>query len=419
MWDMVDYQKAHDGEKTLPGPYQWLAMTNSMQKLGFGPEKRFDGKEFPVMALSFQTMPHLWVSDPDIAQEIFVSKNAHHDKDPEQLIMFADIMGQSFAFSSGDETWKAKRRASAHAFYKDRLRHMLETLKETVQIEFTKWDAKVKQNGSHEINMAKEFFDIFARNIIHICFGEDISDDSFVLKVLKNGVYVDQTVSVKDFIFVLGDQLVNVFYKNAMIPINWLFQHTNVVYRMTTDSKILKSNCQVARNWVQDYINKRRAGTRKSTVANKSDILSLMLEDPDVFTDEVIIDEMLGFFGAGADPTSKGLQTIVSYLAKNSPSVQKIRAEFNAKFTELCDKKPSIASMSLADQLKETVTIDHSTDLEYLSMVMQEGLRFQDPASITAVYFDKDVVLAKKLRVKKGDRVRILNWALHTHSDQW
>ena len=28
-------------------------------------------------------------------------------------------------------------------------------------------------------------------------------------------------------------------------------------------------------------------------------------------------------------------------------------------------------------------------------------------------------MLAKKLRVKKGDRVRILNWALHTHSDQW
>ena len=68
-------------------------MTHSMQKLGYGPEKRFDGKEIPVMALNFQTMPHLWVSDPEIAQEIFVSKNALIDKDPEQLIMFEDIMG--------------------------------------------------------------------------------------------------------------------------------------------------------------------------------------------------------------------------------------------------------------------------------------------------------------------------------------
>ena len=68
---------------------------------------------------------------------------------------------------------------------------MLETFKETVQTEFTKWDAKVKENGSHEINMATEFFEILARNMIHVCFGEDISDDSFVLKVQKDGVYVD------------------------------------------------------------------------------------------------------------------------------------------------------------------------------------------------------------------------------------
>mmetsp|Transcript_11584 Transcript_11584/g.14620 ORF Transcript_11584/g.14620 Transcript_11584/m.14620 type:complete len:192 (+) Transcript_11584:168-743(+) len=191
MWDMVEYQKAHKGEETIPGPYQWLAMTHSMRKLGFGPEKRFDGKEFPVMALNFQTVPHLWVSDPEIAQDIFVGKNALLDKDSESLIMFEDIMGQSFAFAHNDDTWKAKRKASAHAFYKDRLRSMLETLKDTAQAALTKWAVEAEKKGSHEIDMATEFFAIFARNIIHVSFGEDLVDDEIVLKVPKDGGYVD------------------------------------------------------------------------------------------------------------------------------------------------------------------------------------------------------------------------------------
>ena len=93
--------------------------------------------------------------------------------------MFEKIIGQSFIFSKNDDTWRAKRKASSHAFYKDRLEHMLKTLKVKLMTTFVSWGTLISQSkhGHHDIDMATEFSDVLARNIIHICFGEDLSDE--------------------------------------------------------------------------------------------------------------------------------------------------------------------------------------------------------------------------------------------------
>ena len=57
-----------------------------------------------------------------------------------------------------------------------------------------------------------------------------------------------------------------------------------------------------------------------------------MFESPDVFTDEVIVDELLGFFAAGAGPIAVITQTLLSYLSKSPASLKKLRTEYDAKF---------------------------------------------------------------------------------------
>ena len=223
--------------------------------MGFGPEKRFDGKEFPNMALNFQTVAHVWTADPEVAQDIFVGKNALLDKDSESLIMFEEIIGQSFVFAHNDENWKAKRKACAHAFYKDRLVHMLETLKDITERTFSKWAAKVKENGLHEIDMATEFGEILTRNIIHVSFGEDLSDEEITLKVRMGDTYVDKKMTVKDAIFVIIGQVCFSHYANVTNPINWFFPYIEYIFPMTSESNYVKQNCVIARDWIQDYIN--------------------------------------------------------------------------------------------------------------------------------------------------------------------
>ena len=46
------------------------------------------------------------------------------------------------------------------------------------------------------------------------------------------------------------------------------------------------------------YVQERKSGERKSKVQGNADMLTLFLERPDVFTDQMIVDELRDFFGA-------------------------------------------------------------------------------------------------------------------------
>ena len=43
----------------------------------------------------------------------------------------------------------------------------------------------------------------------------------------------------------------------------------------------------------------------------------------------------------------------------------------------------------------------------------------QGPGGINPVIFKEDQKLCGKFTVKAGTRIRVLNWALHTNTDQW
>ena len=55
-----------------------------------------------------------------------MTKNDLLDKSGEMDTVFKKFLGHSFLLSKGDAMWKAKRKACAHAFYKDRLDKMME-----------------------------------------------------------------------------------------------------------------------------------------------------------------------------------------------------------------------------------------------------------------------------------------------------
>jgi cytochrome P450 len=55
----------------------------------------------------------------------------------------------------------------------------------------------------------------------------------------------------------------------------------------------------VLREHIGKYIRARKSGERKTKVQGESDILTLLLQSPDIFTEEHIIDEVIDFFTAG------------------------------------------------------------------------------------------------------------------------
>jgi len=143
--------------------------------------------------------------------------------------------------------------------------------------------------------MVTEFSDILARNIIHICFGEDLADHIFELQVKENGKWIKKSFTIKDSIVVVVPQVMMTFYENISNPINWLYPHTEVMINVSGDARKVRENCMVVRDWIKDYINERKAGKRSSSVSGNTDLLSVMLERQDVWTMEYMVDELLGF----------------------------------------------------------------------------------------------------------------------------
>ena len=82
-----------------------------------------------------------------------------------------------------------------------------------------------------------------------------------------------------------------------------LYQKTGKNYAFTPIEKLSNRNCDVLRERIGVYVRQRISGEKKSQVSNNSDILSLFLQSPDVFNEEVIIDELIDFLVEGSETT--------------------------------------------------------------------------------------------------------------------
>ena len=65
------------------------------------------------------------ISDPDMVQDLFVKKNSKIDKSGDIDRTAKSLLGDTFLFSKGDQIWKQKRQACAHAFYKERIEMLM------------------------------------------------------------------------------------------------------------------------------------------------------------------------------------------------------------------------------------------------------------------------------------------------------
>lgn len=82
----------------------------------------------------------VFCSDPAVVNDIFTKENRNVDKHNESAVMFRELLGSTLLFSLSDEDWRQKRKALAHAFYKDKLRIMIDVLKTILDKCVTKWN---------------------------------------------------------------------------------------------------------------------------------------------------------------------------------------------------------------------------------------------------------------------------------------
>lgn len=140
-------------EEPLPTRGVWVV--NKVLDFGEG----YKPEDHKVILSNLFGTCRLGICDPAIAQEIFSTKNKFVDKTGLFQEVFEDVIGSSFLFSKGGEDWNRKRKACAHAFYKDRMEKMMEVLKEKLAKLVTEWNKKIEasSNGQIIIDIAQIF----------------------------------------------------------------------------------------------------------------------------------------------------------------------------------------------------------------------------------------------------------------------
>ena len=75
---------------------------------------------------------------------------------------------------------------------------------------------------------------------------------------------------------------------------------------LSKKEKMADENCHRLREFIRSEVQGRRSTLNQGLidVEKCTDVLTLLLQSPDVFTDEVIVDELIDMMLAGVNPSS-------------------------------------------------------------------------------------------------------------------
>ena len=131
----------------------------------------------PIVGMVFGSSVTLVVNRPEPAEELFLTKNKYFDKHPRSAKFFSRLTGDSILFAKSDLLWQQKRKSLSAALYKDKLRVMIEMMKDvTLDVIRNKW---MKAEG-RQIDIVKESSNLFIKITLKCLFGGDNSDITII-----------------------------------------------------------------------------------------------------------------------------------------------------------------------------------------------------------------------------------------------
>jgi len=98
----------------------------------FVEEVYFKGKKEvpPVVGFVMGINVVLFFNRPESCSEIFMTKNKYFDKHPRSLKMGKKLFGDSILTAKSDMMWQSKRKVLSSALYKDKLKLMIDMIKD-------------------------------------------------------------------------------------------------------------------------------------------------------------------------------------------------------------------------------------------------------------------------------------------------
>ena len=142
------------------------------------------------------------------------------------------------------------------------------------------------------------------------------------------------------------------------------------VYISTEDRRLVR-NIKRFRNLIKKFVRDVRSGTVKSD--NDSDLLSILIKS-DLYKDdeELLVDEVITFFGAGMKTIQTSTTNMLYFLMQNDDYLKQVCSET----FPVIDK--------VKDNILEKLDYDAVMEFQDTAKIYSEVLRIQPPVSISS-----------------------------------
>jgi cytochrome P450 len=243
------------------------------------------------------------------------------------------------------------------------------------------------------IDFSEEMKGVTFEIIADILFGENVTEKIGNIKYKKlDGTFVEK--DLQEFFMTLTRDTFSAPTKilSIMFPIllkkNW-FSPNNVIYE----------NIQNLWKTLRSYFD---------SLKDDRSVYSQVLAMDSSIDKELLMRDMILFYFAGHDTSSRAISSLV-YFVKKYPVVHK----------KLVDEIKT--SVDLSDPLKvlENVTVSKLDTLEYLSNVIKETFRFDNPASVSLGYKALEPVRICGVPIPKNAKIFLNIHANHYSPVQW
>ena len=256
----------------------------------------------------------LHLTNPTLIKE-FALHPQNYVKDDSTRGLFEDLTDGTMIFLEGNK-WKRSRKVLSTAFHHEYLKNLIPTI---ISITQEKFKALIDSGNLKDVMIVELFGSIAGDVAGRAFFGKRFSD-----KFLEGKPMTTTAIDLGNDIFLMNFNLLNVFLGKKFIRAGILPQHRR-----------LMNTIQGFRKACREMINEVRQSKVK-----EANILSVLLElesssDEKAFTEEEIVGEFIGIFGAGTDTTSHLLNASLYFLWKHPEIYNKLKKEVDEVFSDL------------------------------------------------------------------------------------
>ncbi|QGA14014.1 hypothetical protein EYB26_001666 [Talaromyces marneffei] len=191
-------------------------------------------------------------------------------------------------------------------------------------------------------------------------------------------------------------------------------------------NKIINDAMRFIRGTALEHLIKKKKRLQEDTENVDVDILSVAMRNGS-FTDELLVDQMITFLGAGHETTASAFQWAVYVLSKYPEIQTRLREELRkslpniplGELTDIKEIKDESGNVKAAfSELFTSIDGNNNTNIPYLWAFINEVLRFHPSAPFTSRQALRDTTLGGHF-IPKGTQILISPEITNKDTDLW